>query len=132
MKYAHWHDAMADEIMALELYHTWFVMPLLLGKHAIKSKWIYKIKYKFDGSIKRYKARLVVKDYTQAEGLDYYETFTLVVELVTVSYVIAVASTKYKPLYQIDVNNTFLHGDLNEKFYIQLPPDFSRMGKKGE
>ena len=70
-------------------------MPLPLGKHDIKSKWIYKIKYKSDGSIKRYKARFVAKNYTQAEGLDYYKIFALVVKLVTVSYLIAVAATKY-------------------------------------
>lgn len=84
MKSAHLHDAMANEIKVLELNHTWTMMPLPPDKHAIKSKWVYKIKYKSNNSIKRCKARLVTKGYTQAKGLNYHETFAYLAQLVMV------------------------------------------------
>ena len=65
MKYPQWCDAMNNELDALEFNHAWSIVPLPQGKHLIGCKWIYKIKYKSDGSIERYKARLVAKGYTQ-------------------------------------------------------------------
>ena len=67
VKFDHWRDAMAKELEAMELNNTWTVLPLPKDKHVIGCKWIYKVKYKSDGSIERYKARLVAKGYTQQE-----------------------------------------------------------------
>ena len=66
---------MAKELEAVELTNTWVVLPLPKGKHAIGCKWIYKVKYKSNGSIERYKACLVAKEYTQQEGLDFIDFF---------------------------------------------------------
>ncbi|KAK3016014.1 hypothetical protein RJ639_006738 [Escallonia herrerae] len=92
VKYAHWRDAMAKEISALEANNTWTLVPLPSRKRAIDSKWVYKVKFRPDGTVERYKARLVAKGYTQIEGLDFYETFAPVAKLVTVRCLLAIAS----------------------------------------
>ena len=102
---------MNAEIVALEANNTWTITPLPPNKHPIGYKWVYKIKYKVDGFIKRYKARLITKGFTQKEGLDYIETFNHIAKMVSIKRVLAVAAVKDWFLSQLDVNNAFLHGD---------------------
>ncbi|TQD95848.1 hypothetical protein C1H46_018590 [Malus baccata] len=73
-----WYDAMKDEIAALHNQGTWSLVPLPQHKNLVECKWVYKIKKNADGSIGRYKARLVEKGFSQEEGIDYGETFRLV------------------------------------------------------
>ena len=67
---------MAKELEAMELNNTWTILSLHNGKHATGCKWVYKVKYKSNGSIERYEARLVAKRYTQQECLDFIEAFS--------------------------------------------------------
>ena len=96
-------------------------MTLPLGKSVIGCKWIYKIKTCFDGPIELYKARLVAKGFTQEYEIYYKETFTLVAQISFVHALLAVAAASKWNLFQMDVKNAFLNGDLSDEVYMQPP-----------
>ncbi|KAK1414173.1 hypothetical protein QVD17_29914 [Tagetes erecta] len=126
-----WIEAMKKEIRALELNGTWTLEKLPEGKKAIDSKWVYKIKHKPNGEVERYKARLVAKGYKQLEGIDFHDTFAPVAKLVTVRMLLAVAVKKNWIIHQLDVDNAFLHGDLQEDVYMKIPQGFEK-GKENK
>jgi hypothetical protein len=90
-----WVAAMTAEITALEDNHTWSTVPLPSGQRPIGCKWVFKIKYKVDGSIERYKAMLVAKGFTQREGIDYKDTFAPVAKITIVRCLLAVAAVRH-------------------------------------
>ena len=90
-KNPNWTKAMEMEIVALHRNHTWDLVEQPPDVNVIGCKWVYKLKHKPDGSIKRYKARLVAKGYNQTHGLDYFETFSLVVKVATIRIILTVA-----------------------------------------
>ncbi|XP_019199717.1 PREDICTED: uncharacterized protein LOC109193309 [Ipomoea nil] len=115
---------MQAELDALQANQTWELTTLPPSKQVIGCRWVYKVKYKSDGTIERCKARLVVKGYTQTCGLDYIDTFNLVAKITSIRTLLAMAAAKGWKLHQLDVNNAFLYGDLHEEVYMQLPPGF--------
>ena len=119
-----WRDAVKVEVDALEVSRTWDVVDLPAGKKAIGSKWVFTIKYNADGTIERYKRRLVCCGNHQVEGEDYEETFAPVAKMDTVRTLLEVAAAKSLEVHQMDVHNAFLHGDLEEEVYMRMPPGF--------
>nr|GEX07499.1 retrovirus-related Pol polyprotein from transposon TNT 1-94 [Tanacetum cinerariifolium] len=124
-----WRNAMQQVIKALEKNGTWTLKELPEGKRPIDSKWVYKTKFKSNGEVERYKARLIAKGCTQREGVDYHETFASVANLVTVRTLLAVATKKGWIIHQLDLNNAFLHGDLDGEVYMKIPKGFAKEGE---
>ncbi|GAA0186756.1 transmembrane signal receptor [Lithospermum erythrorhizon] len=112
----------SKELEALTANGTWVYMPLPPGKRLVSCRWVYIINQKADGSIERFKARLVAKGFTQKHGIDYHETFSPMVKMSTVRCVLVVAAFNHWNLYQLDVNNAFLHGESAKEVYLR-PPD---------
>ncbi|KAJ9549969.1 hypothetical protein OSB04_022512 [Centaurea solstitialis] len=121
---------MKEELRALDKAHTWESVRLPLGESLIGSKRIFKIKTKSNGFIYRYKARLVAKDFNQKYVIDYEETLALVAHVTSVCNLLAIATTKCWPLFQMDVKNAFLNDDLSKKVYMTPPPGVSRPSVK--
>ncbi|KAD3069268.1 hypothetical protein E3N88_37148 [Mikania micrantha] len=119
-----WRNAMSEEYLALIRNGTWSLVPRVSNANIVACKWVYKLKRDQNGAIQRYKARLVAKGFNQQPGIDYHETFSPVVKSTTIRLVISLAVTQKWSLRQLDVQNAFLHGDLQETFYLQQPPGF--------
>jgi transposase InsO family protein len=119
-----WVQAIKEEMKSLQDNKTWNLVPLPKEKKIVGCKWVFSIKHKADGSIERYKARLVAKGYTQTYGIDYQETFSPVAKLNTVRVLLSLAANLDWPLHQFDVKNAFLHGNLNEEVYMDIPPGY--------
>ena len=80
------------------------------------------MKYKADGSLDRYKARLVAKGFTETYGLDYFQTFASVAKMASVRLILSLAAIQKWSLNQLDITNAFLHGDLHDEVYMEIPP----------
>lgn len=116
---------MQTEYNALVHNHTWTLVPPACSHNVVDCKWVFKIKYKSDGSVDRYKARLVAKGFTQRPGLDYHSTYSPVIKPTTVRLVLTIAVQKNWHVHQLDVNNAFLQGRLEEEVFMKQPPGFT-------
>ncbi|KAL4310989.1 hypothetical protein GQ457_01G000170 [Hibiscus cannabinus] len=105
-------NAMCEEIMALERNKTWDLVPLPNGKQAIGCNWSIRLNLSLMGVLSQ-------------PGIDYLNTFSLVAKLTTIRTLLAVAASKNWILEQLDVNNAFFNGYLDEEVYMRLPPGFS-------
>jgi hypothetical protein len=115
---------MQDEFRALQVNQTWTLVPRPRGANIISGKWVFRHKFRADGTLERYKARWVVRGFSQRSGVDFDETFSPVVKTATVRTVLTIAANKDWPVHQLDVNNAFLQGFLQEKVYCQQPAGF--------
>ena len=86
---------------------------------------MFTIKHNANGSIERYKTRLVVKGYIQTYGVNYEDTFAPVVKLNTVGILLSLATNLDWSLHQFDVKNAFIHGELTDEVYMDIPPGYN-------
>ncbi|KAJ9689309.1 hypothetical protein PVL29_014807 [Vitis rotundifolia] len=126
-----WRQAMVDEMAALHSTGTWDLVVLPSGKSTVGCRWVYTVKVGPDGQVDCLKARLVAKGYTQVYGSDYGDTFSPVAKIAYVRLLLSMAAMRSWPLYQLDIKNAFLHGDLAEEVYMEQPPGFVAQGESG-
>ena len=109
---------------------TWELVDLPRGSKSIGLKWIFKKKLNADGSINKYKARLVVKWYKQHHGIDYFNTYALVARISSIHVLLSLASIHNLIIHQMDVKTTFLNGNLEEEIYMEQPKGFILRGQE--
>lgn len=124
MAFPEWQKAMSEEYSALVQQGTWSLVPLPPKAPVIGCEWIYRIKKNSDGSIARYKARLVAQGFQQTAGVDYTKTFTQVVKQQTIRLVLSLALHHGWSIKQLDVSNAFLHGKIQEQVYLKQPQGY--------
>jgi hypothetical protein len=112
-------DAMDVEYNTLMKNNTWNLVPPKKGSNIIDCRWVFKIKLKDDDTLDNYKARLVAKGYKQCFGIDYEDTFSPVVEMATIHIILSIVVSRGWSLRQLDVQNAFLHGKLEEEVYMR-------------
>lgn len=119
-----WIRAMHDELNLLEENKTWELVKRPENQNVISNRWIFKTKYTADGEVEKYKARLVIRGFSQKEGIDYKEIFAPVVKYNTVKTVLSMVAVDDLEMIQFDVKTAFLYGDLEETIFMEQPFGF--------
>ena len=125
-----WRQAMEEEVKSMQKNDVWKLVEPPQDRQVIGSKWVFKRKIDSDGSVERYKARLVAQGFTQKPGLDYDETFCPVVRFESLRTLAAMAVQDGLILHQMDVTSAFLNGTLSEEVYMKQPEGFIEKGKE--
>lgn len=119
-----WKVAMDEEFNSLKKNRTWELVKLPEDRKLVDNRWVFKVKEKPNGEIERFKARLVVRGFTQEYGIDYEETFSPVVKFTSVRSILAMAAAEGLKTKQIDVTTAFLYGELSENIYMRQPQGY--------
>ena len=128
----YWIPAIFEEYDSLIQNGTWTLCPLPPNRQAIQGKWVMKFKPGFKSTPARYKARFVIKGYSQVFGLDYTETYAPVAKNYSLRLILAIAAAKNLEMIQLDVKTAFLYGTLDEEIYMKQPEGFVIPGKEKE
>ena len=124
LKDNNWCTAMKSEMSSLYRNDTWELVPRPVNKNIVGSRWVFKVKPKPDGTVDRYKARLVAQGFSQVQGLDYSEVFSPVVRYAGFRSLLAFANVNDLEVHQMDVTTAFLHGELDHEIYMEQPEGF--------
>jgi hypothetical protein len=127
-----WIPAIIEEYESLIQNNTWNLCQLPPDHKAIEGKWVMKFKPGFKSTPARYKARFVIKGYSQIPGLDYTETYAPVAKHYSLRVIMAIAATRDLEMVQLDVKTAFLYGTLDEEIYMKQPEGFIVPGREGE
>jgi hypothetical protein len=119
-----WREAIKLEYDALISNGTWTSCSKSPHHNIIQNKWVYKIKCKADGSVERFKVRLVAKGFDQLSGIDYIETFSPVIKPSTILVILVLSIHFDWEIRRLDVSNAFLQGSLAKEVYMELPQGF--------
>ena len=122
-------EAMDDEMDLVDDKKTWDLVPFPKGWKPIGRKWVFKKKLSADGSVERYKSRLVAKGYSQVEGIDNGEILSPIAKLTSIRFLLSLATSYDLEIEQMDVKTTFFHGDLEEEIYISQLEHYIVKGK---
>ena len=113
-----WKEAIKTKFYSILKNQTWELVNLPSRAKPISYKWIFKRKDLPNGSIEKYKAKLVAKGFSQKQNIDYFDTFAPVTRISSIHILIALASTHRLFIHQMNVKTTFLNGDLEEEIYM--------------
>nr|QBH67592.1 OSJNBb0022P19.2 protein [Ustilago esculenta] len=117
-----WQEAIQKELNLHQENNTWTVVNAPDNANIIGSQWVFKVKWKGDGTINKYKARLVAQGYTQVHGINYKETFTPVVKMATLRMLMIMSLQYDMKIYQLDIVTAYLNGELDVNLYMRQPP----------
>jgi hypothetical protein len=124
----HWTDACNTEVFNLEANRTWELTELPPGKKVVNSGWVFKVKRHADGSIERYRARLVAKGFSQRPGFDYTEVFAPTFRPASLRLIIALAAREGYKMRSVDISSAFTYGELEEEIYMRQPEGYHTGG----
>ena len=119
-----WKEATDAEYESLISNHTWDLVPLPKNQNVVGNRWVFKVKRNPDGSVDRFKARLVAQGYSQSEGIDYEEVFSPVVRFTSIRLLLALATVNDWHVHQMDVKTAFLQGTLDSEIYMKQPAGY--------
>jgi hypothetical protein len=128
----YWKKAVQNEMDYILTNGIWEICDCPVGCKLVGCKWIFKKKLKPDGTIDKYKARLVVKGFTQKEGEDFFDTYSPLTRLTTIHVLVTLVASLGLLIHQMDVKTSFLNGELDEEIYMQQPNGFVGSGQENK
>jgi hypothetical protein len=126
----YWKEAIKSEMDSIMSNGTWEVVSRPYGCKPIRCKWMFKKNIRHDGTIEKYKVRLVAKGYNQ-KGEDFFDTYSPVARLTTIRVLLFLAISYGLLIHQMDVKTSFLNGELEEEIYMNQADGFAVKGQEG-
>jgi transposase InsO family protein len=123
-----WSAAMDEELQMLHKNETWSIVPRPPGINIVGSKWVFRVKRHPDGTIDKYKARLVAQGFSQAPGVDFDATFAPTISRISLRVFLLIASHHQMLVHQMDAKSAFLQGTLDRDIYVSQPPGKEKQG----